>query len=238
MRKRILACCLAAFISACVLIAQTGNGSISGQVKDQSGAVIPGATISIKNTATNVAATSQTNDEGRFAVLNLIPGTYTLTASFQGFKNLERGNIGLQVGGRVDLDLTMEVGSSAERVTVTGEVALLRTEDAQMGLVIDNKRIQELPQYDRNPLAFAMLAPNVTGSTGDLRINGGRTGQTEYFLDGVPLTTGYDRGEFENLFNHMNTGMPDSTISNSTFGLITGQSGNSRRVLIAAKIYF
>jgi hypothetical protein len=58
--------------------------------------------------------------------------------------------------------------------------------------VIDNRRIQELPQYDRNPLAFALLTPNVVGSTGDLRINGGRTGQTEYFLDGVPLTTGYD----------------------------------------------
>ena len=192
MRERILACCLAAILSACVLVAQTGNASLSGQVKDQSGALIPSAAISIQNIATNVTVTTQTNTEGRFTVPNLIPGTYTLAASFQGFKGLERGDIVLQVGDRVSLDLTMEVGASAERVTVTSEVPLLRTEDAQMGLVIDNNRIQNLPQYDRNPLAFALLTPNVTGGTGDLRINGGRTGQTEYFLDGVPLTTGYD----------------------------------------------
>ncbi len=153
---------------------------------------MPGTSISIRNVATNVATSTQTNTEGRFTVPNLIPGTYTVTASFQGFKDLERGNVVLQVGDRIGLELVMEIGNAAERVTVSGEVPLLRTEDAQMGLVIDNKRMQELPQYDRNALAFATLTPNVTGSIGDLRINGGRTGQTEYFLDGVPLTTGYD----------------------------------------------
>ena len=102
------------------------------------------------------------------------------------------GNIVLQVGDRLGLDLIMELGQASERVTVTGEVPLLRTEDVQTGLVIDNRRIQELPQYSRDVLAFALLTPNVqTGPNGteDLRINGGRTGQTEYFLDGVPMTT-------------------------------------------------
>lgn len=183
---------LAGLLCAGSLLAQTGNATVSGQVKDPSGAVIPSASVAVKNVATNVTATTETNAEGRFTVPNLIPGAYTLTASFQGFKNLERGGMVLRVGDRIGLDLVMEVGNSAERVTVTGEVPLLRTEDAQMGLVIDNKRIQELPQYDRNPLAFALLTPNVTGNVGDLRINGGRSGQTEYFLDGVPLTTGYD----------------------------------------------
>jgi hypothetical protein len=192
MQQRVIASILIGLLCACSLAGQTGNATVSGQVNDQTGAVMPGAAISINNTATNVTVTTQTNGEGRFTVPNLIPGTYALTASFQGFKNLERGDIVLRVGDRIGLDLTMEVGASADRVTVTGEVPRLRTEDAQMGLVIDNQRIQELPQYDRNPLAFALLTPNVTGSIGDLRINGGRTGQTEYFLDGVPLTTGYD----------------------------------------------
>jgi hypothetical protein len=183
---------LIALLLASAVHAQTGNASLSGQVKDQTGAVMPGTTVTVKNNATNVAVTTTTNSEGRYTFTNLIPGEYTLTASFQGFKNLERGNIVLRVGDRVGIDLSMEVGGSAERVTVTSEVPLLRTEDVQTGLVIDNRRIQELPQYDRNPLAFALLTPNVTGSSQDLRINGGRSGQTEYFLDGVPLTTGYD----------------------------------------------
>ena len=185
----LLAVCLCV---AVVADGQIGNATISGRVNDPSGAVMPGVAISVKNVNTNVVQTTQTNAEGLYTVTNLIPGAYTLTAQFQGFRDMVREGIVLQVGDRLGLDLTMEVGAAAERVTVTGEVPLLRTEDVQTGLVIDNRRIQELPQYDRNPLELALLTPNVTGSSGDLRVNGGRTGQTEYFLDGVPLTTGYD----------------------------------------------
>jgi hypothetical protein len=103
----------------------------------------------------------------------------------------------LQVGDKAALDVPLQIGSSTEHVTVSGSVPLLRTEDVQQGLVIDNHRIENLPQYDRNPLAFAQLAPNVNGSSGqgghgaDFRINGGRTNETEYMLDGLPVTTGY-----------------------------------------------
>lgn len=179
-------------LTAGLLSAQTGNASISGQVKDATGGIMMGVSVTVTSADTNVSQSTTTNAEGRFTISNLIPGIYQLNARFQGFKDLEQRNIALRVGDRLGLDLTMEVGSSAERVTVTSEVPLLRTEDVQTGLVIDNRRIQELPQYDRNPLAFALLTPNVTGSAGDLRINAGRGGQTEYFLDGVPLTTGYD----------------------------------------------
>ena len=71
----------------------------------------------------------------------------------------------MRVGDHVSIELAMEVGAAAEHVTVTGEVQLLRTEDAQSGQVIDNRRIQELPQYNRNPLAFALLTANVNGSS-------------------------------------------------------------------------
>lgn len=202
-------------LSVAATLAQTGNASISGQVTDPSGGAMPGVQLAVTNTGTNVSQSTTTNAEGRFTISNLIPGNYKLNARFQGFKDLEQSKIVLRVGDRLGLDLTMEIGSSAERVTVTGEVPLLRTEDVQTGLVIDNRRIQELPQYDRNPLAFALLTPNVTGSATDLRINSGRGGQTEYFLDGVPLTTGYDHsvpasypsreavGEFKVLTNGM-----------------------------------
>lgn len=177
---------------ATVAHAQTGNASISGQINDPSGAVIPGAQVSVRNVATNVTHTTQSSADGRFSVTSLIPGEYTLTASFQGFRTAERDGLVLRVGDRIALAIALEVGSATDRVTVTAEVPLIRTEDAQAGLVIENRRIQDLPQYNRDPLAFVFLTPNVSGSNqGDLRINGSRSKQIEYFIDGVPVTTGY-----------------------------------------------
>ncbi|MCC6861159.1 MAG: carboxypeptidase regulatory-like domain-containing protein [Bryobacterales bacterium] len=195
MCKRLGGSVLLSLLYVSSLAAQTGNASINGQVQDTSGAVIPGVAITAKNVQTNVTRTTQSNAEGRYSITNLIPGTYNLTAEFQGFKNLQREAIALRVGDSIGLDLVMEVGSATESVTVTGQVPLLRTEDVQAGLVIDNRRVQELPQYNRDPLAFTLLAPNVSGTSeraGDLRINGGRAQQIEYFVDGVPMTSGYD----------------------------------------------
>ncbi|HZT30900.1 MAG TPA: TonB-dependent receptor [Bryobacteraceae bacterium] len=170
---------------------------IGGRVTDPSGAVIPGTAIVITSDETGVARNTTSNDEGYYTVPLLLPGKYHLNAQKEGFRQLTRDAIVLQVGDKITLNLAMEVGSAAESVTVTTEVPLLRTEDAQQGLVIDNRRIMELPQYSRDPLAFAQLAPNVNGAANeasygsDFRVNGGRTNQTEYYLDGQPVTTGY-----------------------------------------------
>ncbi|MCC6367704.1 MAG: TonB-dependent receptor [Bryobacterales bacterium] len=171
---------------------------VSGQVKDQSGAVIPGAAVIVTNTGTNVTRAATSNAEGLYVITDLIPGRYSLSARFTGFKNLERGEFTLRVGDHAVIDLEMQVGSQSEQVTITSEIPLLRTSDVESGLVIDNRRIQQLPQYNRNALAFALLTPNVNsvnseneGHDNDFRINGGRTSQAEYFVDGVPVTTGY-----------------------------------------------
>jgi hypothetical protein len=183
------------FVSA--LSAQSGYATLSGRVKDASGAVMPGVSIAATNVDTNVVLNTTTNGEGYYALANLIPGTYSLTAKAEGFREVQRGGIVLRVGDRVSIEVPMEVGSAAERVTVSAETPLLRSDDAQSGLVIDNRRIQELPQYNRNALAFALLTPNVNGTSdqmthdSDFRINGGRAAQAEYFIDGAPVTTGY-----------------------------------------------
>jgi hypothetical protein len=197
MLQRIRRAVLATVCFASVLSAQSGYATLSGRVKDPTGAVMPGAALLAKNVNTNVVLNLRSNSEGYFTFANLIPGTYSLMAQFQGFRDFQRDDIVLRVGDRVTLDFTMEIGSAAERVTVTGSLPLLRTDDAQSGLVIDNKRIQELPQYNRNALAFALLTPNVNGTSdqmthdSDFRINGGRAAQAEYFIDGQPVTTGY-----------------------------------------------
>jgi hypothetical protein len=195
--KRIILFALSTLLLAATLSAQSGNATVAGQITDASGAIIPEATVSVQNRDTNVIQSTKTNSEGRYSITGLIPGIYKLYAESSGFKKTEQPAFQLQVGDRVALDLILQIGATNESVTVTSEVPLLRTDDAQAGLVIDNRRIMELPQYDRNPLAFAQLAPNVNGSSGqgnygsDFRINGGRTNQTEYILDGQPVTTGY-----------------------------------------------
>lgn len=193
--------CLVLAICLCLATAiygQTGNATINGRVTDTTGAMIPNATVSVKNSETNVVRSAQSNAEGLYTIPNLIPGSYTITAQFAGMKNVEHSAIALSVGDRVSVDITMEVGAQTERVTVTAEAPLLRVDDVQSGLVIDTRRISELPQYNRNALAFALMTPNVNTVTSenqshdsDFRINGGRTAQTEYFIDGVPVTTGY-----------------------------------------------
>jgi hypothetical protein len=179
--------------------AQGGMGQIGGQVLDQAGAVIPNVTVTATNTATGVVTTAVSNEVGSYVLLRLIPGTYTLTVEHPGFKKLVREDVLIQVGDRLNVDLPLQVGQASESVSVTAEVPLVRTEDAQTGEVINNKMIQDLPQLNRDPLALVRLAGNVQGE-GDratagntLRINGGRTQGIEYFVDGVTVGTGMAR---------------------------------------------
>ena len=185
--------------SAAAVFAQTHTATVSGEVKDSSGAMIPGANVTVHNIETNLKNVVPTNGEGRFAVPNLIPGNYEVTVESPGMRRLERTGLVLQVGDNVSLDLTLQVGNQTQLVTVTGQTPLLRTADAESGLVVDQRRIEELPEYDRNPLAFALLTPNVnnvnseeSGYGSDFRINGGRTAQSEYYVDGIPVSTGYE----------------------------------------------
>jgi len=196
MRHRALLACLLVVSFPAASVAQLSNAAIGGVVRDPSGGVIPGVTVSATNIETGVTKQTVSNSEGRYLLADLIPGKYRLAANFTGFKRLEREGIVLRIGDRVSLDLQLEVGAQAEKVTVVGEVPLLRVDDAETGLVIDSRRIDELPS-GRNPLALAHLAPNVNGTApqvawnSDLRINGGRTAQVEYVVNGVPVTTGF-----------------------------------------------
>jgi hypothetical protein len=182
---------------ASILFAQGGYAVVNGRVQDASNAVIPGVAVTARNVNTDVALNSVSNGDGYYTFTNLVPGTYTITVHHPGFKNLERNGIVLQVGDRAAIDLVLEIGEPTQRITVTGQVSLLRTDDAESGMVIDNHRIRELPAYDRNVLSFAQLVGNVNGSseqagqTTDFRINGGRSAQAEYYVDGVPVTTSY-----------------------------------------------
>ncbi len=179
-----------------VLYGQGGLGSIQGSVLDPAGAVIPQVTVVATNVDTQVITTAVSNSSGSYSLLRLTPGKYNIDVQHAGFKKLERPGIQVQVGDRLAIDLTLEVGQTTESVSVNADTPLVRTEDAQTGEVINNQMIENLPQLNRDPLALIRLAGNVQGS-GDratagntLRINGGRTQGIDYFVDGVTVGTG------------------------------------------------
>ncbi|HEX3879275.1 MAG TPA: TonB-dependent receptor [Bryobacteraceae bacterium] len=183
--------------SAAVLCAQGGYAVVSGIVRDASNAVVPGATLTARNINTDVTVTSASNAVGYYTFTTLAPGTYIFAAKQPSFKLSERNGVVLQVGDHLELDFALEIGEASQHVTVTGQPSQLRVDDAQSGMVIDNHRIQQLPAYDRNVLSFATLVANVNGTSEqegqstDFRINGGRSAQAEYYIDGVAVTTSY-----------------------------------------------
>jgi len=138
-----------------VAFAQTG-GQITGEVKDPSGALVPNATITATNTATNVARTTQTNSAGLYVFPDLIPGPYQVRAATAGFQTAVTSNIELQVQQTARVDFALSVGQATQTVDVSANAALLATENATVGTVIEEQRIMDLPLNGRS--YFSMVA--------------------------------------------------------------------------------
>ena len=155
------------FLAGCFLWAIQGafgqtSGSIAGETLDQSGAAIPGATISLVNAETNAARTALTNEVGAYSFPTLPPGTYNLKAEKAGFKALVQNQVQIQVQQNARIDFRLEVGQVTESVEVRAGGSTIVTENATVGTVIENKRIVELPLNGRNYLQLVSLAPNVS----------------------------------------------------------------------------
>jgi hypothetical protein len=189
--------CFAAFWAA--LSAQEYRGAIRGQVSDPQGAVIAGAKITAANKSTGVSVSGTANESGQYRLPFLLPGEYELAAEAPGFRRALRQDIRLNVNAEVQADFQLEVGSSAESVTITAELPLLNTANAEMGQVIDQAIINVLNvSLTRNVTNLVQLAPGVTGGTGtytslaqnSFSISGGgstRAGN-EFLVDGMPST--------------------------------------------------
>ena len=150
----------------CLILAMAAAGQtfgeLSGEVRDPSGALIGGATVTLTNIGTNAARTTQSNDAGVYAFPALAPGNYTLKAEKTGFKSYSRPGVQIQVELRARLDIEMQVGQVTETIEVSAQAALLTSENATVGTVIENKRIVELPLNGRNYLSLVAMAPNVS----------------------------------------------------------------------------
>src|SRR5256885_5951931 len=142
-------------------------GSIGGEVHDTSGAIIAGVAVTAINIGTNASRTVATNDAGGYSFPSLPPGTYTVKVEKAGFKTVVRNQIELQVQLAARVDFELQIGQVSESIEVQADAALLVTDNATVGTVIENKRIIELPLNGRNYLQLVSLAPNVsTGFSG------------------------------------------------------------------------
>lgn len=182
----------------------TGQGTITGTVKDSSGAVIAGVHVTVTNVATNVSQSSVTNDTGYFEVNSLNPGVYKVQASAQGFQVLLREGITLEADALVSVPMQLQPGRSVQTVVVSGDAALLNTESGSSGQVLTTKQVETIPVSGNNPTWLALIAPGVQGKTGQaastddtLAWTGltqdfgafGNIGLNEFSLDGAPNET-------------------------------------------------
>lgn len=176
----------------CVLsVAQTETASLTGRVTDPSGAVVPGATVTLTNRETKVSTEVKTNATGTYTFSTVAPGPYQLTVQAQGFSQQVIERLVLHVQDRVSQDVALQVGSAAQSVTVTTEMVPLNTQDASVGTVVERQQIENTPLNGRTFQGLITLAPGVASvsggqnNPGQFVVNGQRTDTSYFTVDGV-----------------------------------------------------
>src|SRR5262245_50052663 len=157
----ILLTCLLMIVAAAPALAQFDTAVVLGAVRDPNGAVLPKATVTLKNLATGVTTTAQTDDDGNYQFFNVKIGAYQVTAESQGFARAVAENIQVTVNARQRVDLTLRAGAVTETVTVTSDAVQLETESSDRGQVINRQQIVNLPLNGRAYADLALLSPGV-----------------------------------------------------------------------------
>ena len=185
---------LLAMLAPVLLAAQIDTGTIVGRVKDPSGAVLPGVTVTATQDGTGVVASTVTNDRGEFVFPGQKVGRYTVTAELEGFKKSSYADVRLSVQDRLQLDFELGVGALTETVTVTGRAELLQTQSADIGTVVDERTMRDLPLLGRRYSELAFLVPGVVsapagitsrGEDSFFNANGNYATWNNYTLDGA-----------------------------------------------------
>ena len=171
------------------LFAQGSAGRILGAVTDQTGGAIVGSTVTITDTQRNICRTVMTDAAGEYSAPNLLPGSYTVSASYMGFKTAERSGMTLEVNQELRVDLTLQPCTQSEKVTVTGELPLVQTTNAVVGGTLQNNVINELPLNGRNFTNLVVLRPGTIkyagGSGWAQSTNGLRPHDQNYQVEGI-----------------------------------------------------
>ena len=146
-----------------VAYAQAVSGTLLGSIADQGGLGMPGVTVTITETSTNISLTATTNDSGFYTFPSLKDGTYKVVAELSGFKRVVRDGIIVPVNTTIRVDLKMEVGALEESITVVGQSPILQTDRTDTGRIIESKMVSDLPlTFNRNFQSVLITVPGTT----------------------------------------------------------------------------
>ena len=243
-------------LSVLPLRAQVDTGSITGTVTDSSGAVVPGAKITLTNEGTAASLATTTGSDGSYRFSPVRIGNYKIEVAAQGFKTVTEVHVAVNVSSNVTRNFGLQTGAVSETVEVTSTAPLLQSQDASVGQVVDQKNVNDLPLNGRNFTFLAQLAAGVNSpqadtrgnaATGAFAANGSRPAQNNYMEF---------RSEFFNILNHPNFNAPGfggngvNSVSGSS-NFLPGQNGtfgetassrdgaySSREIQFALKVYF
>jgi hypothetical protein len=174
-----------------VAAAQFDTATVLGTIRDASGGVVPGVTVSLKNVSTGITAETITDTDGNYQFFNVRIGAYTVRAALQGFSAAEASDVNVAVGARQRVDLLLQAGNITETVEVTGAAKLLETDSSDRGQVITKEQIVNLPLNGRNYADLALLSPGVRKSAisqsrdASFNVHGLRSALNSFVLDGV-----------------------------------------------------
>lgn len=178
------------------LPAQTSTGTIYGTVKDQTGAVLPQATITVRHVETGVSRSLTTDEAGRYRVPQLALGSYEVQAGIAGFSTEVRKGITITVGREAVVDFDLQVGEVSQSVEVVGEAPLVQTGTSEIGGLVTGQQIQDLPLNGRDFTQLILLQPGVihqrfslqspnTGSGARISAGGARINYNNFMIDGT-----------------------------------------------------
>jgi hypothetical protein len=200
-------------LAGCILLTAQNvvlTGALGGRVTDQSGAVVPGASVVLQSLGTGVKQSAETNRSGLYRFPALMPGTYSITSNHEGFRDVQ-ALVRVQVGNTSSLDIKLQVGASGDTIKVTGTTPLLRPEESSASTVLDRSFIEDLPLNGRKYTDFMVLTPNTSydGDTGLVSVAGQQGGED----------SGYANGNGSNAFT-----VDGSNATNNYFADIVGRN--------------
>lgn len=201
--KRLFGCLwilLFSLLTPCLLHCQQENGSVTGTVKDISGAIVTKAAVTAINTQTQQGFKTNTNEAGQYSILLMPIGTYDLNVTSSGFQT-EIQHFELHGNDHLQIDLTLHVGNTSDTVTIRSEVPLLESQTGDSGMTLSAEQVQNLPLLGRNPFMLGTMTPGVNLAPGQqanvsqrpfdvqgfdwILVNGGRGYTTEVTMDGL-----------------------------------------------------
>src|SRR5438128_9986161 len=192
-------------LGTCLVFAQTSTATIFGTVRDTSGALVPGVSITVKHTESGQTRTVVSGERGGYNVPVLPVGAYEITTTMPGFKQVVRSGINLVIGQEAVVDLTLEVGAAAEQVTVTEEAPLVNTTTSSTSGVITEQQVQELPLNGRSFDQLITLNVGVSNATSNpldsgawnmFSVAGKRPETNRFIINGIDWIGANATGQF------------------------------------------